>query len=143
MSFGEDDKPEHSSLKSWVVASLVYIAIIGLIGFYGLLHVALHVPFVSLLEPYGIVFGLTLLFGPSMYWATKTDAHHPDNRKRSISVAGGYLWSTVLVGIHYAGRLGVLDEEAVVPMYLICTVIILGGCLFGYNLRREPDAPVK
>ena len=50
-----------------------------------------------------------------------------------------YLWLTLVIYIHYGYKLGVLSAEAVVPMYLICTVGVLCASPGAYYVRKVID----
>ena len=134
------EETKYTSLRGWITTCALCVPIVGLTSFYGLFHLALGIPLASLWEPYAVVSVLTLAFGPSMYWAVGSYRHLRDNRKRTISVAGSYLWSVVAACVHYGAQVGFLAPEDTIPMYVITTTGIALACLLACHIRRKIDA---
>jgi len=116
-----------SSLGKWMMASVLCIPLVGLTTFYGLLHIGFGVPLSRLVEPFGVVAALVLLFGPLMYWAATHTWLFRDFRKRMILVATGFLWLLSMVGIHYSGELHIMAREDMLPTYGITSAIVALG----------------
>ena len=128
-----------SSLQQWISYGFLCVLIQGII-FYLLFHLAFGIAFAMLYAPYGIVSLLTLLMFPAMYWAVKSYIRLRDGRKRMLLVLGGYMVSTALIGVHYAGRAGLIPNEDVIPMSIIMTIGLAISLVFAYYVRKRIDS---
>jgi hypothetical protein len=133
---------ESPSLKRWIIWSVLGIPI-GLLDFYAVFHLALRIPVADLWEPFGVVSVLSLLFGPSMYWAQKSNVRRRDHRKRVISLAGSYLWLGALVCFYYGVKDGYLAAADTLPLFVIITAMIVIGCLVAVYACKKREHEVS
>ena len=120
------------SLLEWIVNSITLLIGIGLLHFYVLAHLVLRVPMLKVWEPFGIISGPTLLFGPLMYWGNR--------RGRGVWVCGIYLLLLVTDYTHYAMKYGLIDVEYPALLYAIDTLMIATGTLGAYYSLSKAKA---
>jgi len=125
------------SLRSWVLGSLAGIAILGSVDLYGFGHLVFHVPVARLWEPFWVLSIPILMLAPSMYWASNSQ---PGLRlTRTMGTAGLLMWLVIVLAIYYTVKFGIIEAEAELPMYIICSLQTGAGVLVAYQVHKKAD----
>jgi hypothetical protein len=117
--------------------SVLCVPLFGLVDVYGIAHLLFGIPLASLLEPFGVLSIPVLLVGPSMYLVNKS--REELRLKRRTAIVGLFMWSTLILGFHYAAQLGIIETGDEIPMFVICTVGIGLATVGAYQLRKNAN----